>query len=162
MYCFFYLGFLKYNIYIVEKGERQMTNDEIKNRILMEMNDVIGYDELKKLKLCLDRNFYGVTVTDNCTDIVEIETVTNEDLLNKFIFDRKIEGLSNNTISQYKRETQRFFSIIDKHYTEITSDDINFYLATLMSNGVSVNSVDNSRKFIKPFFKYVRYSLSSP
>ena len=132
-----------------------MTNDDIKNRILMEMNNVIGDEDLKKLKLCLDRNFYGVTVIDNCTDIVKLETVTNEDLLNKFVFEKKIEGLSNNTLSQYKRETQRFFSIIAKHFTDITSDDINFYLAVLMSKGISVNSVDNSRKFIKPFFKWL-------
>ena len=132
-----------------------MINDEIKNRILMEMNGVIGDAELRQLKMCLDRNFYGVTVMDNCTDIVKQDMITNETMLHRFIFEKRIEGLSGNTLSQYKRETLRFFSVINKHFKDITSDDINFYLATLMSNGISVNSVDNSRKFIKPFFKWL-------
>ena len=132
-----------------------MTNDEIKNRILMEMNGVISDGELKQLKLCLDRNFYGVTIVDNCTDIVKQDVVTNEIMLHKFLFEKRIEGLSNNTLIQYKRETQRFFSIVNKHFSEVNSDDINFYLATLMSRHISMNSVDNSRKFIKPFFKWL-------
>ena len=132
-----------------------MTNDDIKNRILMEMNGVIGDEQLRHLKLCLDRNFYGVTVTDNCTDIVKQEEVTNETMLYKFMFEKRIEGLSNATLIQYKRETKRFFSTIEKHFSEINSDDVNFYLATLMSKGNTVNSVDNARKFVKPFFKWL-------
>ena len=87
-----------------------MTNEEIKNRILMEMNDELTSDELRKLKMCLERNFYGVTVVDNCTDIVTVESVPNEKMISKFVFEQKIGGLSDNTIKQYKRETERFFS----------------------------------------------------
>lgn len=66
-----------------------------------------------------------------------------------------IEGLSDATLSQYKRETERFLGRINKHYSEIKADDVYFYLATLMSGKLSVNSVDNARKFIKPFFKWL-------
>lgn len=41
-----------------------MTNEEIKNRILMEMNEELTNDEMRKLKTCLERNFYGITVVD--------------------------------------------------------------------------------------------------
>ena len=77
-----------------------MTNEEIKNRILMEMNDELTDIQLQKLKMCLERNFYGVTIVDNCTDIVTTETVSNEQMIAKFVFEQKISGLSNNTISQ--------------------------------------------------------------
>lgn len=132
-----------------------MTNEEIKNRILMEMNGVIGDEELKHLKMCLDRNFYGVTVINNCTEIATKEIVTNEVMMTKFMFEKKIEGLSDKTLAQYKRETYRFFSIVNKSFSEVDSEDISFYLATLMRQGNSMNSVDNSRKFLKPFFKWL-------
>ena len=110
-----------------------MTNDEIKNRILMEMNEELTSDELRKLKMCLERNFYGVTVVDNCTDIVTVESVPNEKMISKFVFEQKIAGLSDNTIKQYKRETERFFSVVNKNFSEVNADDISYYLATLMS-----------------------------
>lgn len=132
-----------------------MTNEEIKNRILIEMQGVIGYEELQKLKFCLERNFYGVTITDNCTDIVEVDVVTVDTLIKKFALEKKIERLSDKSIAQYVRETRKFFDVVQKNYNEVTYDDINYYLATMMMRNISVNSVDNSRKFIKAFFKWL-------
>ena len=66
-----------------------MTNEEIKNRILMEMNEELTDDELRKLKMCLERNFYGITVVDNCTDIVSVENISNEKMISKFVFEQK-------------------------------------------------------------------------
>lgn len=132
-----------------------MTNEEVKSRILMEMNGAIDDDALRKLKICLDRNFYGITVVDNCTEVATVDMQTNDNMISRFLFDLKISGLSDRTIDQYKRETKRFFLIVDKHYSEIKPDDISYYLAVLMSRKMSVNSVDNSRKFLKPFFKWL-------
>lgn len=133
-----------------------MIKEEIKNRILMEMSSVINDSEiLKKLKSCIDRNFYGVNIAEECTSLTTTNTISNEDILNRFVCIRSIEGLSINTLSQYKRETQRFFSVVNKSYADIASDDINYYLAVLKKTGISINSIDNARKFIKPFFKWL-------
>lgn len=133
-----------------------MTNAEIKNRILMEMSNEIDDIALRKLKMCLERNLYGATITDDCTDVVKVESETNEKMLTRFCIEQKINGLSDKTILQYKRETERFFTVVDKNYSEVVPDDISFYLAFLMGKGtMSVNSVDNARKFLKPFFKWL-------
>lgn len=91
----------------------------------------------------------------NCTDIVSVENISNEKMISKFVFEQKIGGLSDNTIKQYKRETERFFSVVNKNFSEVNTDDISYYLAILMSKKISVNSVDNARKFLKPFFKWL-------
>ena len=101
-----------------------MTNEEVKSRILMEMNGAIDDDALRKLKICLDKNFYGITVVDNCTEVATVDMQTNDNMISRFLFDLKISGLSDRTIDQYKRETKRFFLIVDKHYSEIKPDDI--------------------------------------
>lgn len=131
-------------------------NEEIKNRILMEMNEVLGGDEMQKLKSCLDRNFYSVSISKNSTEIISIKKVTNEQMLKRFEFERGLEGISQNSLAQYVRETVRFFGLVMKHYSEITSEDIQYYLYKLMESGnMTANSVDNSRKFLKPFFKWL-------
>ena len=132
-----------------------MIKEEIKNRILMEMSGVLKDDILKKLRLCIDRNFYGVNIEEECTSLITTDTLTNEDMINRFVCLRSIEGLSQNTLNQYKRETERFFSLIGKNYEDVKSDDINYYLAVLKNTGISINSVDNARKFLKPFFKWL-------
>ncbi len=131
-------------------------NEEIKNRILMEMTDVIGYEEIKVLKRCLDRNLYGYTITTDSTEIVPVENIPNEKLLRRFVFERGLEGISRNTLEQYVRETNRFFGFINKHYSDIIPEDIQYYLYNLMDCGtMTATSVDNSRKFLKPFFKWL-------
>lgn len=132
-----------------------MTKSEIISRVLMDMGNVIDSGELKVLKDCLHRNLYGVTLVKESTELTVADSIGNEELLTKFLFERKIEGLSNATLLQYKRETGRFFDIVNKHYSEIKPDDINYYLAILLGQHLSINSVDNARKFIKPFFKWL-------
>lgn len=132
-----------------------MVKNEIKNRILMEMGERLGINELKALKECLDRNFYNVEITNNTAELMVQNVSTNEQLLSKFSFEKKLEGCSNKTIVQYIRETKKFFSMAKKHCTNITADDINYYLAMLLKKGNSPTSVDNARKFIKAFFKWL-------
>lgn len=132
-----------------------MTNADLINKVLMEMTDVVDYDIIKKLKTCLERNFYNLTIIENSTEIVPIQKTDNETLFKRFLFERKVEGLSDRTLEQYARETNRFFSIIDKSYDEITSEDINYYLACLLSKDIAMNTVDNARKFLKPFFRWL-------
>lgn len=132
-----------------------MMKSDIICRVLMEMGDVIGDSELRALKDCLHRSLYGVVLVEESTEITTMGRIDNADMLKKFLFEKKIEGLSNNTLMQYKRETERLFGSLNKHYTEIKADDVNFYLAILISKRLSANSVDNARKFIKPFFKWL-------
>lgn len=132
-----------------------MTKAEIISKVLIDMGEVIGSSELRVLKDCLHRSLYGVVLVEESTEITEIVKIENEELLKKFLFEKKIEGLSDATLSQYKRETERFLGQISKHYSEVKSDDVYFFLAILMGRKLSVNSVDNARKFIKPFFKWL-------
>lgn len=130
--------------------------EEIKNRILMEMAEVLTYEETQKLKGCLERNFYEVTVMKNTTEIVAVEKSSNEKMLVRFQFERGLEGISRNSLIQYVREAKRFFCLVNKHYSEVKTEDIQYYLYRLMESGrMSATSVDNARKFLKPFFKWL-------
>ena len=87
-----------------------MTKAEIISRVLMDMGDVIGGNELRVLKDCLHRSLYVVALAEESTEITVTDKAGNEELLAKFLFERKIEGLSNATLLQYKRETSNGYS----------------------------------------------------
>ena len=130
--------------------------EELKNRILMEMVNIINCEDIKKLKRCLDRNFYGYTITENSTDIIAVEKISNEKMLLRFQFERSLEGISQKSLKQYIRESNKFLLFVNKHYSDVTSEDIQYYLFYLMDCGtMSATSVDNSRKFLKAFFKWL-------
>lgn len=132
-----------------------MLKDELKNKIILDMVDILCGDQLNELKRCLDRNFYNVIVKKSKVEAYEDHADTNEKMLKKFIFHRRLEGLSDKTLDQYSLHTKKLFSVVDKHYADINSDDISYYLSTLMMKGNSNTTINNNRKFIKSFFKWL-------
>ena len=130
--------------------------EEVKNRILMEMQGELTEECLRKLKMCLERNFYNLTLSEETTELVVANSYTNEKMIEKFEFSRGLEGVSRKTLEQYSRETKRFFDFIGKNYQSVTFEDIQHYLYLLIRNGnMTATSIDNSRKFLKPFFKWL-------
>lgn len=132
-----------------------MLKDVLINKVILEMSDVLTEFQLHKLKRCLDRVFYQVIVKNKNGSADDDHRNTNEEMLRQFIFNKKLEGLSPKTLEQYVLHTKKLFSVIDKHYEDITSNDISYYLSTLMTKGNSNTTINNNRKFIKPFFKWL-------
>lgn len=133
-------------------------NSDIKSRILMEMQDTLTTEQLKQLKEILERNLYGVVITKPTTELSvnRVHRYDNEQMIRMFQMESKICGHSPKTTMQYVRETERFFLMMNKHYSEVVSDDIKMYLINISKDDrLSLTSVDNSRKFIKAFFKWL-------
>lgn len=67
----------------------------------------------------------------------------------------QVQHRASSTIYCYTNSINKFLLFIGKNFREITSDDVNFYLAKLTKkNTMSATSLDNERKYIKPFFKW--------
>lgn len=130
--------------------------ENLKCRILNEMQEVLDASQLKLLKECLDRQFYGYTITKEETDLVAVSQIqSNEEMLRIFGAMLLVEQKSRKTIQQYIRETQKFLLAVNKHWSEVTNEDIIHYLWSQLKKGNSSASVDNSRKFISQFFRWL-------
>ena len=46
--------------------EYRNMKEQIKSRILVEMQSVLNREQLQELKLCLDRNLYNVVIESEC------------------------------------------------------------------------------------------------
>ena len=64
----FYLTFVYFYIIIYLSKEKEYSNmkEQIKSRILVEMQSVLNREQLQELKLCLDRNLYNVVIESEC------------------------------------------------------------------------------------------------
>ena len=70
-----------------------------------------------------------------------------------YLVSRKIEGLSQSTLSAYKYELQRFFQTVQKRTKDITANDIRLYLYNAKeAQNLSNRTLNNMRSYIKAFF----------
>lgn len=132
-----------------------MLKDILINKVVLEMSDVLTEFQLGMLKRCLDRVFYQAVVKSKHGGEDVDHRSTNEDMIKQFIFSKKLEGLSVKTLDQYVLHTRKLFQAVDKHYEDITSNDISYFLSTLMAKGNTNTTINNTRKFVKPFFKWL-------
>lgn len=135
-----------------------MTKTDIMNQVLMDMQPELTDEQLSDLKNSLVKVMYTIEIISQVTDLVINENDNNK-YLTKFEAVLTIEQKSPKTIYHYKNSTKKFLNYVNKNFRDITSDDINYYLAYLMTRKegkkLSGTSLDNERKFIKGFFNWL-------
>lgn len=91
---------------------------------------------------------------------------SNEKLLEMFLSAKRIEGCSEKTLHYYEASILKMFSLLDKHVTHVTTDDLRKYLSDYQQiNQCSKANIDNIRRILSSFFSWLEdenYILKSP
>ncbi len=131
-----------------------MLKEELTNQVLSEMNDVLEEEQKDTLKSVLTVLFYNFDINKKETGLTT-ERDNNYFYIEKFKATMQVQHMAPATIYHYTNSVHKFLLFVNKNFKEITSDDVNFYLAKLTKKGtMSATSLDNERKYIKPFFKW--------
>ena len=97
---------------------------------------------------------------------LNISEYTNEELINKFISAKEIEGCSQRTTKYYESTLLKMNLKMNKGITHMTTDDLRTYLTEYQKiNNCSKASVDNIRRNLSSFFSWLEeenYILKSP
>lgn len=132
-----------------------MTNQEFSNNIVNSMIPYLNPNQINLLSASLTKELYEYKIVKECTEISTCYDSINETFLRKFEIEKRVQGISNRTINQYILATKKFLNTIQKDFHQITKDDITYYLVLLMkSNTMNNTSLDNTRRFISPFFAW--------
>ena len=90
----------------------------------------------------------------------------NEELLNKFISSKEIEGCSNRTLNYYKDNITKMLKKINLPIEEITTEILRDYLADYKNNSkAGMVTIDNIRRTLSSFFAWLEnedYIVKSP
>ena len=99
-------------------------------------------------------------------DNSDLDRISNDDLYNKFISTKKLEGVSELTIKNYRIHLNKFFNYVDKDLRTISTDDIRDYLSYYQSNTNCCNlTLDGVRRFLSSFFSFLEledYIIKNP
>ena len=90
----------------------------------------------------------------------------NEDILNRFISSKEIEGCSIKTLNYYKDNISKMFEKINLSICDITTETLRNYLSDYKSNSnAGMVTIDNMRRVLSSFFAWLEnedYIVKSP
>ena len=127
---------------------------------------ILDNAQMKALHETLTNCFKGVEVTSTSLSLKEICKYTNEELIERFISSKEIEGCSPRTTKYYKATLVKLNELKDIHFTHMTTDDLRLYLNEYQKiNNCSKSSIDNVRRNLSSFFTWLEeedYIIKSP
>ena len=90
----------------------------------------------------------------------------NEDILNKFISSKEIEGCSARTLKYYKDNITKMLDAVNLPVSEITTETLRNYLSNYKNNSTAgMGTIDNIRRTLSSFFAWLEnedYIVKSP
>ena len=152
----------------VEMLVMEVTN--MKTEIIKEIEQsLLKYFDNAQMEVvhsALIRCLKDVEITIKNDVSLNISEYTNEELINKFISAKEIEGCSQRTTKYYESTLLKMNSKMNKAITHMTTDDLRTYLTEYQKvNNCSKASVDNIRRNLSSFFSWLEeenYILKSP
>lgn len=125
------------------------------NKIMYQMTDVLDNTQMMHLKKVLEDL--------SSEEIIEDDS---EELLERFIATKRLEGRSERTLKYYRITIEKMKKSLGKNVRAITTDDLRHYLADYQRNSnASKMSIDNIRRNLSSYFNWLEdenYILKSP
>ncbi|REC43542.1 MULTISPECIES: site-specific tyrosine recombinase/integron integrase [Chryseobacterium] len=137
----------------------------VKQEIINAMQTVLNFQQLMMLEKVIHQSFHSVVVTSKKTTEDKLET-DNINVLNLFISSKKVEGCSEKSLKYYFSTIDTLFQKLKKKVTEISTNDLRFYLSEYQEVKKSSKvTIDNIRRIFSSFFSWLEdedYILKSP
>ena len=133
---------------------------KIMNEVLQKMLPCLDNAQLNQLKTILGSVLTKYEIAE------DPDSRSNEDLIERFIEAKRIEGCSEKTLNYYQKTIADLLSAIDKEVMHITTEDLRTYLTDYQnSKKISKVTVDNVRRILSSFYSWLEdedYILKSP
>lgn len=98
---------------------------------------------------------YDYEITPKTKEIVPYHESKNEVLIKRFAMAKAVAGCSPRTVSGYVGELRRFFGRVGIDADVVRSEDIQVYIARLLTDGNSKSYCDTVRRYLSSFYSYL-------
>ncbi len=130
--------------------------EQLINRILLEMEQDLNGSELKRLKDVLTVECSKYSITEQKNEVVIYDETSDIAAYKQFFVSKKIQGLSNGTLNLYMQTINLFMRSVRKPYSDVTTNDIRLFIANReMIDNVSKGTLARERGCIVRFFKWL-------
>lgn len=141
----------------------------MKDKLIADIQDLmashIDTEQMNKLSEVLTKCLYSVSVTRSEAGEAELNR-ENDKLLTMFLSSKRVEGCSDKTLKYYHSTIECMFKSVKNNVSEITTNDLRYYLSDYQSlNNSSKVTIDNIRRILSSFFSWLEdedYIIKSP
>ncbi|MFI8545280.1 hypothetical protein [Enterococcus casseliflavus] len=116
--------------------------EKLINRTLLELQDLLSGDQLKKLKDVLTVECANYLITEQKNEVVIYDETSDVAAYKQFFVSKKIQGLSSGTLNIYMQTINLFMRSVRKPFSDVTTNDI----IVFSENGIGVTSVKKAKK----------------
>lgn len=130
--------------------------EKLINRTLLELQDQLSGDQLKKLKDVLTVECANYLIAEQKNEVVIYDETSDIAAYKQFFVSKKIQGLSSGTLNLYIQTINLFMRSVRKPFKEVTTNDIRLFIANReMIDRVSKGTLARERGCIVRFFKWL-------
>lgn len=130
--------------------------EQIINEVLCEFKDKLEVKTYEHLKNILIIKLNGMKVVKEETSIIPYEFSERENIYKSFLIAKKIEGLTDRSLTYYRGTIEKFMSIVNKNFKDITTEDVRYYIAGCqIQRNWSQTTADNVRRVLNSFFQFL-------
>ena len=130
--------------------------EKLINKTLLELQDLLSGDQLKKLKDVLTVECANYMITEQKNEVVIYDETSDVAAYKQFFVSKKIQGLSSGTLNIYMQTINLFMRSVRKPFSDVTTNDIRLFIANReMIDNVSKGTLARERGCIVRFFKWL-------
>lgn len=134
--------------------------------ILDDMNSTLNHTQLRKLRKVLSIHLTAFSRLDPVDSNDKIYQLENNEILQRFVASKKLEGCSAKTLRYYATTIQKMLTELNQPIRDIQTDDLRNYLSDYQAfHKNSRVTIDNIRRIFSSFFAWLEdeeYILKSP
>lgn len=127
------------------------------NELIVSLTPLLRPEDVEtaKLKIQILTHKYEISKAQN--EIIVYEGDVNERIIRRYIVAKTAQGLSKRTIEYYQQSLELFFREVQKPFSQITADDIRYWIAIkLTRDGTTKTGVNNYRRNISAFYTWLQ------
>lgn len=131
--------------------------DALRNELITALRPYIPTAKFEdcKLRITMALNSYEVRKEETALTVYEGDA--NEQILIRFLMAKTARGCSERTIKYYKQTISETFREIGKSYSQITADDIRYFLAVKVArDGTTKATANNFRRNLSSFYGWLQ------
>ena len=137
--------------------------EELINDILQRMLSSLDNMQMRHLEQVLKQSFLYYDVIDTEKNVEKDDT---DDIVERFISAKRIEGCSEKTLKYYQTTIDAMVVAVNKNVQRIQTEDLRLYLTQYQEKHKSSRvTIDNIRRILSSFFSWMEdedYIIKSP
>lgn len=131
-------------------------SDKLINKTLLELQDHLSGDQLRRLKDVLTIECSKYLITEQKNEVVIYDETSDIAAYKQFFVSKKLQGLSSGTLDLYMQTINLFMRTLRKPYKDITTNDIRFFIANReIQDRISKGTLARERGCIVRFFHWL-------